>query len=267
MNKLAVLAFTLLVFFSTMLWYLANGSLNEYLKSQIQLQGQYYTKQPTQLSLADFSTNNGFGTFRELTLGNPENYQTKYALIIDEASVKLASPQATVTAKKTNAFKENHTLLISVAQLTLNKLTLNIEQNTDQTNNRELIAQIKSQLAQDYPELYPEISAKLYAEQNPQLNAEAYAKSHPKSGPIVEHKQTKKKRGKAQTKINIQAITINTLIVNTTHNDTTDSVHFSNIQLSPIGGEQGIVTNQLGGELLIALLRLPEHKENTLPDM
>ncbi len=74
MNKLAILAFTLFVFLSIMLWYLANGSLNEYIKSQIELQGHYYSGQKAGVILGDFSTNfstnSGTGEFKKISLLN-----------------------------------------------------------------------------------------------------------------------------------------------------------------------------------------------------
>ncbi len=254
-----------------MLWYLANGSLNEYLKSQIQLQGQYYSKQSTQLASADFSTKTGIGTFNEITLANPKGYQANYALIIDKASIALTSPDNNLPVKNTSPFKENHALVTTIKQLTINKLTVNSEQKNqalqigkgaDKSNIFDIITQIKSQLAQDYPELYPEKSAKLYAQKNPQLNAEAYAKNHPQAGPIIEHKQSKKKRGKPQAKIKIQSIIINSFELNLTNNGITETIQLNNLQLAPIGNEQGIIANQVGGELLLALLNL-SHQKNT----
>lgn len=274
MNKLAVLAFALLVFFSTMLWYLASGSLNEYLKSQIQLQGQYYSQQTTQVALADFSANEGVGVFTNITVSNPKGYKAQYALIIDEAKIELSPPKIRSTIN-TSPFQSdpgvnaNNALVTTVKQLTINKLTLNyqrtpqsISSSQAQNNILTITAQIQKQLAQDYPEFYPEISAKLYAEKHPQLNAEAYADSHPEAGPIIEHKQTKKKRGKPQTHINIDAIVINKFELNMIKNDMTETVEFNNITLAAVGGEQGIVANQMGGELLLTLLNLAKLAES-----
>jgi len=247
-----------------MLWYLANGSLNEYLKSQIQLQGQYYSQQATQLAIADFSANSGIGAFKEATLTNPDGYQAKYALLIDSANIELVTPQSATTVQSASPFKENHALITTVQQLTINKLTLNSEHTSATKNNiATLIALIKNQLAQDFPELYPAISAKLYAQKNPQLNAQTYAQTHPQAGPIIEHKKAKKKRGKVQAKIKIHAITINTLVLNNTHHGVTKTIQLNDLQLSPIGGEQGIVTNQIGGELLLALLGLAQQNNQT----
>lgn len=227
-----------------MLWYLANGSLNEYLKSQVELQGQYYSGQTTTLNLADYSTNVGIATFKQLSLNNLNNVQTPYALVIDEAQVKVSMQ------------KSQH-LLTVIDEIIINKLTLNIVQKTNQTTNIEqLIQHITLKLASDYPELYPAISAKIYAENNPTLNAESYAISHPQAGPIIEHITPKKKRGKPQQKIAILAIHIKTLELKTTQDDVTTATNKYDVSISSLGTKEGLIINQLGGELLLHLLKL-----------
>ncbi len=270
LNKLAVLAFTLLVFLSSILWYLASGSLNEYLKSQIQLQGQHYSKQTTSLALADFSANTGIGVFTEITLANLTGYQSTYALIIDEARLELTFPEPTTPHKGTSAFQKKQDSITTIKQLTINKLTLNSEikgsvQKEKQNNITQLMTHIKNQLAQDYPAFYPEISARLYAQKKPELNADAYTKSHPDTGPIIEHKQTKNKRGKPQDRIIIQAIIINGFELSIIDKDMKNTIHLSNVQLASIGGKLGIVSNQVGGEILLALLNLAQKQSTDSP--
>jgi len=244
LNKLAVLAFTLLVFLSSMLWYLANGSLNEYLKSQIELQGHYYSGQKTTVDLADFSSSTGTGSFTNLRLLNLSDHQAKHAVIIDVAHIALER-------------QPSQPLLTTIQEITINKLTLNSETNSSKTNNiDQLIKSTRNKLAHDYPELYPNISAKIYAENNPQLNAEEYAQNNPQAGPIIEHTKPKKKRGKPQTKINISTITINTVELNIINNNLAKKISLHNVKITAIGGKQGIISNQLGGEVLLALLSL-----------
>lgn len=244
MNKLAIIAFALLITLSSMLWFLANGSLNEFIKSQIQLQGHYYTGQTTNIVLSDFSSSTGTGEFKQLAILNLDGYKDKYALTIDEAQVELVK-------------QPTNPLLTQIKKLTINKLTLHIEKISGKTTNIEqLIDKAALTLAKDYPELYPNISAKIYAQQNPQLNAEEYAESHPQAGPIVEHTKAKKKRGKPQGKINIAEITINTVEFITIENNISKSKSINNVTIASLGGEQGIVTNQLGGVILVSLLNL-----------
>lgn len=244
MNKLAVLAFTLLVILSSMLWYLANGSLNEYLKSQIEIQGHYYSSQKTNVNLTDFSSSTGTGEFTKLSLLNLNNYQAKHAVIIDVAHVALLR-------------EPTQPLLTTIKAISINKLTLNSETTSGNISNIEqLIEIISSKLAHDYPELYPDISARIYAKNNPQLNAEEYALNNPQAGPIIEHTKPKEKRGKPQGKINISTIKINTVELNTINNGLAKQISFHDVNITAIGGKQGVVANQLGGEVLLALLNL-----------
>lgn len=233
-----------------MLWYLANGSLNEYLKSQIELQGHYYSGQKTTLALADFSSNTGIATFNQLSVINLEQHQAQHALIIDKIQVELSA-------------KQNQHLLTNISKVTINKLTLNIEQNADGISNiDQLIHKINLTLAHDYPELYPEISAKIYASNNPELNAEEYAEKNPQSGPIIEHTKPKKKRGKLQQKIMIFAINIKNVELNIIQTDSATSSpnlmqkQKRNINITAIGGVEGLVMNQIGGEVMLHLLKL-----------
>ncbi len=242
MNKLAILAFTLLVFFSTMLWYLANGSLNEYLKSQIELQGHYYSGQSTNVISSDFSPNTGIALLEQLSIGNLQQAQS--ILTIDQAKVILSRVQSDKQ-------------LTHIDNITINTLKLNIETIADnKTNIDALIEQISLTLASDYPELYPAISAQIYAAKNPDLNAEEYAKKHPEAGPIVEHTTSKNSRGKPQQKMTITAIHINTLELNLIQDNHATLTEQKDIKISAIGGKSGMVINQIGGEILLSLLNL-----------
>ncbi len=227
-----------------MLWYLANGSLNEYLKSQIEIQGHYYSGQKTNVTLADFSSSTGIGEFTNFSLLNLNDHQAKHAVIIDVAHIELVK-------------QPTQPLLTTIQAITINKLTLNIETSSGKTSNiDQLIQRISNKLALDYPELYPNISAKIYAKNNPQLNAEKYAENNPQAGPIIEHTKVKKKRGKPQAKINITAITINTVELNIINGGLAKMIPLHDVNITAIGGKQGIITNQLGGEVLLALLNL-----------
>jgi hypothetical protein len=244
LNKLAVLAFTLLVFLSSMLWFLANESLNEYINSQIQLQGHYYSDQKTTLDLADFSSSTGTGEFNNLRLLNLGDYQAEYAVIIDAAHIALLR-------------QPTEPLLTTITAVTINKLTLNSETTSGKTSNiDQLIERVSNKLAHDFPELYPDISAKIYATNNPELNAEEYAQNNPQAGPIIDHTKAKKKRGKPKEKINISTIIINTVELNSINNGLAKRTLLHDVKLTTIGGKEGIIINQFGGEILLALLSL-----------
>ena len=227
-----------------MLWFLANESLNEYINSQIKLQGHYYSGQKTTVDLADFSSSTGTGEFKNLSLLNLSDYQAKHAVIIDAAYIALLE-------------QPTQPLLTTIKNITINKLTLNNETTPGKTSNiNQLIERVSNTLAHDFPELYPDISAKIYAKNNPQLNAEEYAQNNPQAGPIIDHTKAKKKQGKPKEKINISTVTINTVELNIINNGLTKKTLIHNLKLTTIGGDQGIVINQLGGEVLLALLNL-----------
>lgn len=247
MNKLGVLAFTLLLFFSTMLWYLANGSFNEYLKSQVELQGQYYSGLATSLEKANYSVETGQTTIAHLSLANLTDYQAKNALIIDEVNIEISA-------------KKSHPLLTVIKAMSLNKLIINIEHKTaKQSNIEHLIENIMLTLANDYPQSYPNISAKLYAQKNPELNVDEYAKKTAYTGEIVEHTKTKNLRGRPQQKIIVSTINIKTLELNYFNGENIETVIKENIQISALGGKEGLLLNQIGGEILLLLFKLAEN--------
>lgn len=226
-----------------MLWYLANGSLNEYLKSQIELQGNYYSGQTAQLASADFSPNTGIALFKQLRLGSSS--QAQNILTIDQAQVTLSSKQEPQLTK--------------IESIAINTLRLNIEQDSNnKTNIDSLIEQTSFTLANDYPALYPAISAKIYAAKNPDLNAEVYAEKHPDAGPIIEHTKQKKSRGKPQHKVSIETIYIKKLELSSSQGDNTTLTTKNDVTITTIGGETGLVINQLGGEILLNVLKLAE---------
>jgi hypothetical protein len=226
-----------------MLWYLADGSFNEYLKSQIELQGEYYSGQKTTVSMVDSSSNTGVTTVNGLALKNFTLFQAKNVLDIDNIQIELSKTQ------------DLH-LITQVSKISINKLTLNVEQTSEQNNIKQLIEKITSKLASDYPQQYPEISAAIYAKNNPDLNAEQYSKNNPQAGPIIEHTVSKKSRGKAQAKILISTIKIKTLELNTIVNGSTNTLQKYNLNIETIGKSEGLAPNQLGGELLLNLLKL-----------
>jgi len=255
-----------------MLWYLADGSLNDYLKSQIQLQGHYYTKQKTSVTTANYVSNSGIGQLSELTLANPEKFSAEHALIIDRINIELVQQQQT-PAQQNNDLLHTGALQLTLKHVTIDHLIINSESLADaqqsmaskqasrsdenSNNIKQLINQIQQQLAQDYPQSYADIAAKTYAQQNPDLDAVAYAESNPQSGPIIERTKAKKKRGKPQTTISIAKLTIKQLTINEAINGQVNTKQQHNVQLTNIGGiNNTTVTHQLGGEILLALLAL-----------
>ena len=269
MNKLAVLALTLLLFLSAMSWYLAKGSVNDYLKSQVILQGQYYSGQQTNIARSIFSAEKNNAIFSSLTLANIDGYTQVNALTIDEIKANLISPTDNSQPQQLNDGLRT-SQIVTLAKLTLKTVTINMEKRSDNKNNiTELIERVTLQLAKDYPALYPKLAAKIYAEQNPDLNAELNNEVHVQpilvAKPIKEtnkavlaskaNKQQKKLLGKAKTRIAIQLIEVNKLVIHITENKQSHTTEFKNINLGSIGGVNGLASNQIGGEVLRLLLQ------------
>lgn len=258
MNKLAVLAFALLMFFSTMLWYLANGSLNDYLKSQVLLQANYYSGQAAQLAKAEFSSDSGVSQFDGFSLANIEGAKQPHVLLVDEMTAQLA-PVA-ISQLNSPSVSKKTTTIVHIENLTLSHLQAWTETAPNENSNLTiLLNKISLKLAEDYPALYPEISAKQYAkvhpEQNEQLALDNHVQTTETNQAVIESKAAKKKQrllGKAQIRVIISAITIEKLTL--TNSDNNSKKELEQIVLDGFGGEEGLDSNQVGGELLRALL-------------
>ncbi len=263
LNKLAILAFALLIFFSTMLWYLANGSLNEYLKSQVLLQSQYYSGQKATLLNAEYSTDDGATYFNELTLTNLDGLSAPLILSVGQVTAQLA--QTPTSQLNSPSIQKKTITIVTIEKLMISNLEAWSEITLSGEENLELLAQnITMQLASDYPALYPEISAKIYAAQHPELNEKLALEK------LIEHetkretnqaviqanavKQKKRLLGKAQTRIIISSAIINNAKLTRIDKGQSTNIHFKNIELGSFGGEHGLDSNQLGGELLKAIL-------------
>jgi hypothetical protein len=269
LNKLAVLAFTLLMAFGAALWLLADASLNQYLKSQVMLQGQHYSGQKAEVNISKYAPESGQGYFEGLKLSRLNDKSSHYALEADNVSFSMEK------LRDAKGF-------IEVKSLSINHLILNVvsssvdEEVTERAGNKKtklkhsninlLKERIMEQLAANYPKAYPQINAKKYALENPTLNADVYIKNNPSqvkqklAEDEVRSKASKKKsRGKQYTKIQVPGVSINSLTINYfTDGKLIDKKLFKHIQTLPLGGEFGIETNQLGGEILISLLNLEE---------
>jgi len=248
-----------------MLWYLANGSLNEYLKSQVLLQSEYYSGQQTQLLKANFSSDKGQTTFDQLSVSNLNALSQPQLLTINKISAQLA--QVASRQLNSTSLQNKNIPIVNIEKLTLHKLHIWSEHTSNgKTNLEVLVNKVSKQLALDYPALYPNLSAELYAKEHPELNATAEIANLEKqtdSQPIEtnkaviaskEAKQKKRLLGKAQTRIIISSVVINELTLTSIKNNKEIQQDFQNIEFGGIGDENGIDSNQLGGELLRRLL-------------
>lgn len=260
-----MLAFALLLFFSTMLWYLANGSLNEYLKSQVLLQSQYYSGQQTHLLKANFSADEGQTTFEQLSVSNLNGLSQPQLLTLNKVTTQLA--QVARSQLNSTSLQNKNIPIVNIEKLTLHKLHVWSEGTSNgKTNLEVLVNKVSKQLALDYPALYPNISAELYAKEHPELNATAEIANVEKqtdSQPIEtnkavivskEAKQKKRLLGKAQTRALVSSVVIKELTLTSIKDNKNTTQHFYDIELGSLGDENGLDSNQLGGELFRRLL-------------
>jgi len=268
LNKLAVLAFALLLFFSTMLWYLANSSLNDYLKSQVILQSNYYSSQEAKLLSASYSDTTGITHFTDFSLSNVSGFTHSLLLKVDNINAQLA--KVPTRQLDSPSIQKKTTTIVHVEELRLGSLQAWSEvlkdSDSTETNLDVLLEQVNSKLATDYPALYPQISAERYAKMYPE-RSEKLALTTLENSPKVqqiennqaiiaskEAKQKKRLLGKAITRVKISSVIIDELTLNVTKNNQTQTKQFKNIQLGSFGNENGLESNQLGGELLKQIL-------------
>lgn len=251
-----------------MLWYLANGSLNDYLKSQVLLQSQYYSGQKSQLLSADFSNNTGITDFIGFSLTNIDGLTQPQVFSVDKMSVQLAE----VATQQFDApsIQKKTTTLVHVKELRFSQLNAWSEipkaSTSGKTNIAVLFNKIETQLATDYPALYPEISAEIYAKMYPErsealalesLDAKPKAQEVESNQAIIASKKAKQNKrllGKAITRVKIESVIIDNLTMTIIRDNNVITKQVKNIQLGSIGDENGLGSNQLGGELLRRLL-------------
>lgn len=89
MNKLAILALSLLLFFGGTLWYLANSELNANIQARIIQVAEYYTEQKVDIDKVQIDLKKGAGKIHGLKLYNPSEYQEKYTLTIERLIFKF----------------------------------------------------------------------------------------------------------------------------------------------------------------------------------
>jgi len=277
LNKLAVLAFALLLFFSTMLWYLANSSLNDYLKSQVILQSNYYSSQEAKLLSASYSDTTGITHFTDFSLSNIVGSIQPLLLRADNINAQLAK----VPTRQLNSpsIQKKTTTIVHVEELRLGSLQAWSEviktNNSSQTNLQVLLDQVNTKLATDYPALYPQISAELYAKRYPERSEELALEAletKPNEQAVEnnqaviasnEAKQKKRLLGKAITRVKISSVIIDELTLTVIHETKTQTKQFKNIQLGSFGNENGLESNQMGGELLKQILAKLIQLENS----
>ncbi len=245
-----------------MLWYLANGSLNEYLKSQVLLQSEYYSGRQATLVDAEYSIDQGAAYFNQLTLANFEELSAPLLLSIEKVTAQLAK----IPSKRLNSqsIQTKTTTIVTIDKLLLSNVKLWSETTLSGEENLQLVANnISMQLAHDFPALYPQISAKIYAQLHPELNEKLLRDKQaieqaPELNPAVmqakKAKQQKRLLGKAQYRIIISSVIIEDAAFTQFNQGQSTTKHFNNIDIGSFGGELGLDSKQLGGELLSAII-------------
>tara|TARA_R100001377_G_scaffold9144_1_gene4673 strand:+ start:1194 stop:1991 length:798 start_codon:yes stop_codon:yes gene_type:complete len=260
-----------------MLWYLANSSLNDYLKSQVILQSNYYSSQEAKLLSASYSDTTGITHFTDFSLSNIVGSIQPLLLRADNINAQLAK----VPTRQLNSpsIQKKTTTIVHVEELHLGSLQAWSEviktNNSSQTNLQVLLDQVNTKLATDYPALYPQISAELYAKRYPERSEELALEAletKPNEQAVEnnqaviasnEAKQKKRLLGKAITRVKISSVIIDELTLTVIHETKTQTKQFKNIQLGSFGNENGLESNQMGGELLKQILAKLIQLENS----
>jgi hypothetical protein len=251
-----------------MLWYLANSSLNDYLKSQVILQSNYYSSQEAKLLSASYSDTTGITHFINFSLSNIDGSTQPLLLKAENINAQLA--KVPTRQLDSPSIQKTTTTIVHVEELRLGSLQAWSEviktSDSGKTNLEVLLDQVNTKLATDYPALYPQISAELYAKMYPErseelaletLDTKPNEKTVENNQAIIasnEAKQKKRLLGKAITRVKISSVVIDELILSVIHDNKIQTKQFKDVQLGSFGNKNGLESNQMGGELLKQIL-------------
>jgi len=71
------------------LWFLANGSLNEYIKNQIETVGSQVTEQAVTVRAVDIKLTSGAGSILGINLANPKTFSQPNAFALEEVTLDI----------------------------------------------------------------------------------------------------------------------------------------------------------------------------------
>tara|TARA_R110000737_G_scaffold330814_3_gene346753 strand:+ start:1495 stop:2232 length:738 start_codon:yes stop_codon:yes gene_type:complete len=71
------------------LWFLAGGSLNDYIKNQIETVGSQVTEQQVTVKAVDIKLTSGAGSILGITLANPKTYSQTNAFVLGEMTLDI----------------------------------------------------------------------------------------------------------------------------------------------------------------------------------
>ncbi len=89
MKVIASIVVVILLICGGALWFLADGSLNEFIKSQIETVGLQVTEQKVTVDKVDIQLSKGAGSIYGLNLPNPEQYKAKNAFSLGEITLDI----------------------------------------------------------------------------------------------------------------------------------------------------------------------------------
>ncbi|WDE04138.1 AsmA family protein [Thalassomonas viridans] len=214
MNKLASIAIIILLFCGGALWYFASGSLNLFIKEQIEQQGSAYTGQQVSVGQVDIKLTQGAGSISGLSLANPATYQQK------------------------NAFSmENVTLDINVKSLTEEPIIID-------------------EIAIIAPQAFVEVSKTGSSNFNEILDE--LERNLPKSEQAPQPAGEEPAQNKQEPKIRVEKIVVSGVALTLDLSQLGNKAHqvtLPEINLTKVGGEQGLPANQLGGEIIKQVLK------------
>ena len=89
MKALASIVVVILLICGAALWYLAGGSLNEFVKAQIETVGQQITEQQVSVKQVDIQLAKGAGSILGVNLPNPSGYKALNAFTLGEITLDI----------------------------------------------------------------------------------------------------------------------------------------------------------------------------------
>ncbi len=89
MKIIASIIVVLLLFCGGALWFLAGGSLNEYVKNQIETVGSQVTEQAVTVKVVDIKLTTGAGSILGINLANPKAYSQPNAFALGEMTLDI----------------------------------------------------------------------------------------------------------------------------------------------------------------------------------
>ena len=111
-KKLAAFIIILLLICGGALWFLANGSLNDFIKTQIEVEGSKVTSQQVNVTSVEMKLMEGAGIINGFSLTNPSKYKYKHAFSFEEAKTVFFDPYARLIEDPEHSELEDRYILL-----------------------------------------------------------------------------------------------------------------------------------------------------------